>query len=595
LYSTKALNEQNFSYVKSVTKTNIYNLGAIINMNLKKFNIAHNLIDSALKCNNGLFNNSSCNINDLFLLTNKLQIKINESIFNEDVLNESEIINNIKFIDSLSNYFKYNDKESFMQNNYYLNHFYTFSIKYYFWLYHTKPDEKYLKRALFFIGKYKSQSLILDYKIHEKVLVDDNGLNDFMNYFWVLEKFNFTDSIDNNEMPSSHYIKKYKAIKKLNNEWSKISTNLSDSLNGYEFSDKILLSTKLNKIAKLYFYIGSNHYNANTIYGLLVYNGGITNFISHEFKKVSEAVSKLRSDQYEYKNLDTIKKYSFSLYNILLKEILYKIPSGTDIQISSDNILQNLNFESLITDTSNNTNVFLLDSFNISYPLIVDEKFNTTFIRQVHKYKFIGWSDHNTVKRHNTDTLLLPELPETINEVENIRKIFPKKDKYSFVSKLGSFATKNSLIKNSNNVDVLHLALHGEIGTNRLNSKLYFRSKNSKNIDTLYSYELLFSKLKPKIVFLSACNTASGKLHLSEGIFSTARSFKSIGTSMIVASYGEASDKFSRQYFTELYKCMFSSDVVNIDMGSIAKRNLLQRNLNLRETPWLWSNIFIYQ
>ncbi len=212
-------------------------------------------------------------------------------------------------------------------------------------------------------------------------------------------------------------------------------------------------------------------------------------------------------------------------------------------------------------------------------------------------------------------------LPGTEKEVNDLKTIAVNQlaDRISVLT--GSEATEESFKKlnGKNSPAVLHVATHGfffpdpdaatdksKTGSDRgkvfresrnplLRSGLLFAGANlawqGKTISgtddgVLTAYEVSNMYLpNTKLVVLSACETALGDIHASEGVYGLQRAFKMAGVKNLVMSLWEVPDEETSEFMKEFYSGMFNKKTV-ADAFYAAQTKLKNK---YRSEPFKWA------
>lgn len=170
-------------------------------------------------------------------------------------------------------------------------------------------------------------------------------------------------------------------------------------------------------------------------------------------------------------------------------------------------------------------------------------------------FSFVGKNEKSNSFGH------LANIKGTYTEISSLENRFKASQIYS-----GKKATLGNFkhLKNHETWDILHLGLHGLSESNvRDDVKLYFRKGNS--IDSLAGYELMNMDINTSLVILSACQSASGFIHKSEGVYSLSRYFMISNVPNIIASVWDLDDVTSASVFSDFYRL---SDISAIRTGS---------------------------
>lgn len=162
--------------------------------------------------------------------------------------------------------------------------------------------------------------------------------------------------------------------------------------------------------------------------------------------------------------------------------------------------------------------------------------------------------DDNRMAALSRDSLL-KELPGSPLELKSIENYFQNGD---LTLRYGTESKKDDFLKHSNEkYDILHLASHASSDpNNRLNNKIYFKpsSKEDKNKNTLYGYEIASLGIKCDLAVLSACETAAGTIHKGEGVFSLSNTFLQAGAKNVISSHWKINDDRTSVLMEIFYK-----------------------------------------
>ena len=125
----------------------------------------------------------------------------------------------------------------------------------------------------------------------------------------------------------------------------------------------------------------------------------------------------------------------------------------------------------------------------------------------------------------------------------------------------GGGATKSNFLKYKDSVRLIHLATHGVANSEDPSRSyiLFYPDQAGESSYKLYAHELYNTSLtRTDLAFLSACETAHGKLVSGEGIMSLSRAFAIAGCPNMVTSLWKAEDHatafISRKFYEYLQK-----------------------------------------
>src|SRR6185436_18815561 len=122
----------------------------------------------------------------------------------------------------------------------------------------------------------------------------------------------------------------------------------------------------------------------------------------------------------------------------------------------------------------------------------------------------------------------------------------------------GSEATReNFLALALQGPQVIHFAGHAVVNPEHPDLSMFVLAGNGgkQGLTAVYSHEVGGMKLgATRLVALSACSTAAGRISASEGATSLARSFLAAGVPAVLASLWEVDDPVASRFFVELHR-----------------------------------------
>ena len=102
--------------------------------------------------------------------------------------------------------------------------------------------------------------------------------------------------------------------------------------------------------------------------------------------------------------------------------------------------------------------------------------------------------------------------------------------------------------------------------------------------------QLRYYNIQAPLVVLSACNTASGEILLSEGLASMNRAFLSKGVQGVIATHWFANDDVMLDLTSRFYTFLNVSQNPVFSLSE-AKRQYLSEQNEWGKNPWYWSNM----
>jgi len=268
----------------------------------------------------------------------------------------------------------------------------------------------------------------------------------------------------------------------------------------------------------------------------------------------------------------TASKY---LYTVLIKPLQEEIVDIASLIIIPDEALSNLPFEALQLDDDS----YLIEKYTIAYQYALPflQKTNGSYER-ANALAFAPFANNN-------NKTILPVLSSSADEV----KAFPAASQL-----VNEAATKNSFIAKATNASVIHLATHASVNYDEPGDSYisFYESENADSTYKLFAHELYNLQLpNTKLVFLSACETGTGKISQSEGALSLSRAFAFAGCPNIVTSLWKAEDR-STAYITTKFYAYAEKGYTYTEALQKAKLDLLNdASMSQYHSPQYWSHL----
>ncbi len=327
-----------------------------------------------------------------------------------------------------------------------------------------------------------------------------------------------------------------------------------------------------------------------------------------------------------------LKKTKKNIYNLLWQPLETYLTKTNTIYFAPNGILQNLAFAAIPTKNG----ALLCDKYNlvqlVSTRQVVIKDSNTQAPASIALFGGINYNKQNTdttiavpadpyafVYRQNRSAGVdsFSYLPGTLQEVEDIkRKMELQQKKVSIYS--GIMATEDAFrnIGGTSSPTVIHFATHGfNIPTpttqNKFNNSYKFSDnpllrsglvlaggnkgwKGKSNFDEddgiLTAIEISSVSLpNTKLVVLSACETGTGELRGSEGIFGLQRAFKLAGVNYIMASLWQVPDKETGIFMNLFYANWLAGK--NIRQAF----TITQQTMRKKYAPYYWAAFTLVQ
>jgi CHAT domain-containing protein len=325
--------------------------------------------------------------------------------------------------------------------------------------------------------------------------------------------------------------------------------------------------------------------NKNDLYTLLIMESEVS------FRKIDSAeilnlnLSKLHQELSNSNsttlNAEEYNKISFKLYSLLFKDIEKYLKDIKELIIIPDEDINLIPFEALTySDESDNKSIlsfknlkFLINKFQITYAPALRIYHTNRFNKFPEKPKILVYA-------YETQT---GQLPYSYKELEAIKNVFNENS--TIIN--GENCTKLHFFNNYDKYDVIHFSLHASSSPHdRQDNKIFFSLKK----DTLFGFELLKQPINTKLVVLSACETAKGKIITGEGAFSLSRYFLQSGVNNVIASLWKIDDASSSAIVSNFYKNIPKESSLASALHKSKKRFIEKANA-LSSHPKFWSGL----
>ena len=172
-------------------------------------------------------------------------------------------------------------------------------------------------------------------------------------------------------------------------------------------------------------------------------------------------------------------------------------------------------------------------------------------------------------------------LPQTTPEIESILTFFEGK---KFVN-----ATKADFLKEANQFDILHLAMHSTIDAQHPEfSALRFGNQSNLYISALYN-----ENFKAQMVVLSACETGNGFYENGEGVISLSRAFHYAGIPSSVMSLWKVDDEATAKMMTFFYEHLSQGETKDEALKNAKLDYLDVTEDPLLKHPYYWAGFVL--
>ncbi len=315
---------------------------------------------------------------------------------------------------------------------------------------------------------------------------------------------------------------------------------------------------------------------SNKLYAFVIRQDAITHY---DIKADADLQTHIDDYVRELSVSDIGKAYNSNgalyLYDKLVRPLENDISHVTSLVIIPDQNLINIPFEAF----QPNNQTYLIQNYAVTYQYALPflQKNETRFAEN----KAIAFAPFAYQNSNTTFSVLSSSVDEISHFATASRMI-------------DTAATKNKFLSLSDHASVIHLATHAAVNfTEPENSYIAFYEKNKMDSGyKIFAHELYNLQLpNTQLVFLSACETGSGKVSQSEGALSLSRAFAFAGCPNIVTSLWKAEDK-STAYISKKFYDYVAKGYSYTQALQKAKTDLLNdESMSQFHSPVYWSHL----
>ena len=179
-------------------------------------------------------------------------------------------------------------------------------------------------------------------------------------------------------------------------------------------------------------------------------------------------------------------------------------------------------------------------------------------------------------------------IPATRTEVEKIEAIFGPDRVEVYLAESANETNFKKLVHG--NYTYMHLASHGvsDIYNPRRSAMIFSFDRGKGEDGLLHVDEIYHLNLQTDLVFLSACQTGTGKFLPGEGVMNLARPFLIAGSASAVATSWNINDK-STSEFVDIFYNGLQKGHSKTDALMYAKRQFIENRRKLYRHPYFWA------
>jgi CHAT domain-containing protein len=269
------------------------------------------------------------------------------------------------------------------------------------------------------------------------------------------------------------------------------------------------------------------------------------------------------------RNYDDFLETSHQFYQLIFHNI--DLPKGRII-ISPDG--QYFPFEALVTSKKQQSLSYFIEDYAISYTYSARYLINLFGNNSISSVStFMGMAPEQYAPN-----LGLPALPGSSQSLERVDNRFN-----NALCLVGEKASKNNFLQQFYHFKIIQLYTHATDSGYNGEPLIYFQDSTLLLSDLLYE-----NRPATRLIVLSACKTAAGKVYQGEGVFSFNRGFAALGIPSSVTNLWQV-DNESTYKLTELfYKWLAKGLPLDVALQK-AKLEFINTATKERKLPYFWA------
>ncbi len=326
--------------------------------------------------------------------------------------------------------------------------------------------------------------------------------------------------------------------------------------------------------------------------------------LNDRIEKLLLPFGQLRDGQVDLLHVNYDVRLSHDLYRLLFRPIESEIPRDSQLVIVADDVLNYLPFESLsrsatvaprqagLPYSEYQAVDWLVKHYTFSYALSatslsLGHEGNRSAPAQLLAFgnPSLKGSQRNDVaqavlRRISEGSAEVPQLvslPQAARESKRIGELMSSRGHSRVL--LGEQATEAEFSKEGPAADYLHFAVHSLLNQEQPYYSALVLAPDAKSDGLLQTYEIVNTPLRSRLVTLSGCETALGKLKRGEGMLGLQRAFLQAGAEAVVVSLWSVEDS-TADFMEAFYKNIGRDQSLGLALRN-AKQQYLKGTLAL--------------
>src|SRR6266508_1861769 len=180
----------------------------------------------------------------------------------------------------------------------------------------------------------------------------------------------------------------------------------------------------------------------------------------------------------------------------------------------------------------------------------------------------------------------LPRLADAAREASDVARLYPRP-----VTLIAGQAVKGRILDEIGRAAVVHVAAHAVANPIAPNESYIITAATPTGDDVITPVDVArLRRMAARLIVLSACQTAAGRIARGEGVMSLSRAFMAVGIPIVVANLWDASDRGSYEFFVGLHRELTAGRMASEALRSVQLRFLHGADLEQRR-PRAWAGV----
>lgn len=332
--------------------------------------------------------------------------------------------------------------------------------------------------------------------------------------------------------------------------------------------------------------------------------------------RLTEPLDDFSRGRVDYLRIHFDLELAHRLYDILLRNVLAKFPTKTDIYLIPDKELFKLPFEALVVGFNKNalrpevlfseyeSADYLIQSRSISYYLSLSDLQKRYVPPRTFKWKLsafgnpvvpVGDKGNGNSYSGPNDTRI-GEISSTETEILALQKFFPPGTIQIFLNGQCNERNFEAVAPDSR---LIHIATHFFCDMEKPFESAFLFSSNGREFPFYHSRQIFQLRLRAELVVLSACETSESRLLEMKMVSGVTAAFRHSGVRSLMVSLWPVDE-----YNSQIIPVFYGEFLKNSDAGQalrLAKLTLIKKVIPLRDGirlsfahPFLWANYVLY-